>query len=120
MNGCVVPANVTGPMYVFITDDQTVMKSPSNMNGTTNSSTVVAGPALLFVDQPDFIGKQIRPGLNATGAITGNHTIASTIRSTTSLVTGMCMYCRPPQLYDSVSQEQPQHFQCPRKLLWRR
>lgn len=120
MSGCMVPANVTGPMYVFITDDQTVMKSPSNMNGTTNSSTVVAGPALLFVDQPDFIGKQIRPGLNATGATTGDPTMAPTIPSTTSPVTGMSMCFHRTQLHDSVSQEQPQHFQCPRKLLRRR
>lgn len=76
-----VPANVSGPMYVFITNDQppsrTAIKLPSNMNETTNSSLVVAGPALLFVNQPDFIGSLIRPGLNATGVMaTGNHTTA--------------------------------------------
>ena len=114
-----IPAKVTGPMYVIITDDQTVMNSPSNM--TTNSSTVVAGPALLFVDQPDLIAQQIRPSPDATtGATTENHTIASTAPSTTSPVTGMRMYFRHLQLYDSVSQEQPQHFQCPPELLQHR
>ncbi|KAF8556268.1 hypothetical protein OG21DRAFT_1602363 [Imleria badia] len=91
MNDCMVPANVTGPMYVFITDDQTAVNSLSNMNGTTDSTMVVAGPALLFVNQPDLIGSLIRPGSNATGGTAGNHTKASTILpivSTTSPVTG--------------------------------
>lgn len=84
LDDCMVPANVTGPMYVFITDDQKAMKSSSKGNATMNS-TVVAGPALLFVNQPDLIGNLIRPGLNTTGTTGGNHTTTSIMPSPVSM-----------------------------------
>lgn len=126
MDGCMVPASVTGPMYVFITKDNARMatKGPSNMNGTINSSLVVAGPALLFVNQPDFIGSLIRPGFNVTGATSGNHTAAVStspfIVSKTSPMTGMQIYICHFQIVESFSQGQPQRFQSPYILLRRR
>lgn len=108
-----VPANVTGPIYVFIT-----VNSPSNTNGATSSTMVVAGPALLFVNQPDLIGSQIRPGSNVTGATAGSHTTTMPpIVSTTSPVTGMRLCPQRLRFYDSVSQEQPPPLQWPRILL---
>ncbi|KAH0839587.1 Alpha/Beta hydrolase protein [Lanmaoa asiatica] len=60
MNSCMVPANVIGPMYVFITNDHMAMESPSNMNGTMNSSTVIAGPRATFC-QPARLHWRLNP-----------------------------------------------------------
>lgn len=69
-----VPANVTGPMYVFITNDQAqaTIKSAFNLHKTKSPSLLVAGPALLFVNQPDGIGSLLQPSLNSTGVTTEN------------------------------------------------
>ncbi|KAF9224359.1 hypothetical protein BS17DRAFT_779678 [Gyrodon lividus] len=75
---CAVPANISGPMYVFITDDEKAT-AKRYMDGTMKAvpytSHVVAGPALLFIDNaPDLIGNLIRPGLNGTS---GNGTLVT-------------------------------------------
>ncbi|KAN0097813.1 Ferritin-like domain containing protein [Tylopilus felleus] len=78
---------VTGASNVSLfqpLDDCMAMKSSSKGNATMNS-TVVAGPALLFVNQPDLIGNLIRPGLNTTGTTGGNHTTTSIMPSPVSM-----------------------------------
>lgn len=107
IGNCEVPANISGPMYVFITDDKQATKmAKSGMNSTmmghmnstgmmghvspsmmghmmgmgehhmnSTSGHVVAGPALVFVDnQPDLMGNLVRPGLNNMSS-SGNGTV---------------------------------------------
>ncbi|KIL00467.1 hypothetical protein PAXRUDRAFT_129795 [Paxillus rubicundulus Ve08.2h10] len=83
---CAVPANISGPMYVFVTADQTTPEKRymhTTMKERSYMSNVVAGPALLFIDnEPDLIGNLIRPGLNDTN---GNGTLATAEPATASM-----------------------------------
>ncbi|KAH7888097.1 ferritin-like domain-containing protein, partial [Phlebopus sp. FC_14] len=96
---CAVPANITGPMFVFITNNEQAMMAESNVT----SKAVVAGPALVFIDNmPDGIGGLVRPGPNG---VIGNATTSSTVQPavpssmtppTMTLTAGMWvdLYCR--------------------------
>ncbi|KAF8845586.1 hypothetical protein BDN67DRAFT_1064880 [Paxillus ammoniavirescens] len=86
ISDCAVPANISGPMYVFITEDQTTpgrRYTDKTMKERSPTSNVVAGPALVFIDnEPDLIGNLIRPGLNGTS---GNGTLATAEPATASM-----------------------------------
>ncbi|KAF9246867.1 ferritin-like domain-containing protein, partial [Melanogaster broomeanus] len=69
---CVVPEDVFGPVFVFIIIEIENDRKESYTTApytSSQSTQVVAGPALIFIDnQPDLIGNLIRPALdNASG-----------------------------------------------------
>jgi hypothetical protein len=86
ISDCAVPANISGPVYVFITEDQTTPGKrymDTTMKEGSPMSNVVAGPALLFIDnEPDLIGNLIRPGFNGTSE---NGTLATAEPATASM-----------------------------------
>ncbi|KAG0698856.1 ferritin-like domain-containing protein [Suillus ampliporus] len=82
--GCSVPPNITGPMYVFVTNGSQPLVNSIRTNGT-----IVAGPTMLFIDnKQDALGIAARPGLNSTVANNGSsHATMSFARPTTVILT---------------------------------
>ncbi|KAG2119164.1 ferritin-like domain-containing protein [Suillus discolor] len=78
LSNCSVPANVTGPLLVFVTNSSQPL---ANNIRDAATSTIVAGPTLIFIDnQQDALAIAARPGLNSTVAhpITSSTTITLT------------------------------------------
>lgn len=80
LSNCSVPANMTGPLYVFVTN--TSQPLANNIRDAA-TGTIVAGPAMIFVDnQKDALAMAARPGVNST--VTANGTSTTKGTSTTS------------------------------------
>lgn len=76
LSNCSVPANVTGPMLVFVTNSSQPL---ANNIRDAAIGTIVAGPTMIFIDnQQDALAIAARPGLNSTV------TTSSTSHATTS------------------------------------
>ncbi|KAL6306733.1 ferritin-like domain-containing protein [Sparassis latifolia] len=81
-SSCVVPDTVNGPAAVFITsDDQPI---DSNVRDQ-NTNTVVAGPAMIFINaNVDALGELVLSGAAAANATTKNATTNATLSAGSS------------------------------------
>ncbi|KAG1902894.1 ferritin-like domain-containing protein [Suillus fuscotomentosus] len=86
LSNCSVPANVTGPLLVFVTNSSQPL---ANNIRDAATSTIVAGPTLIFIDnQQDALAIAARPGLNSTVAPSGtSNPITSSTTITLTQVT---------------------------------
>ncbi|EGO01538.1 hypothetical protein SERLA73DRAFT_176866 [Serpula lacrymans var. lacrymans S7.3] len=80
MGNCMVPEGINGPAVMFITSDSQPLLN--NVRDAATSS-IVAGPALVFIDsQQESLGKLVRPGSNTTSS--GTTTTAQTTMTSSS------------------------------------
>lgn len=91
LSNCSVPANVTGPLLVFVTNSSQPL---ANNIRDAATSTIVAGPTLIFIDnQQDALAIAARPGLNSTVAptSTSNPITSSTTITLTPVTSSRAM-----------------------------
>ncbi|OAX40139.1 hypothetical protein K503DRAFT_738115 [Rhizopogon vinicolor AM-OR11-026] len=80
---CSVPQNVTGPLYVFVTNSSQPL---ANNIRDAATGTIVAGPTLIFIDyQQDALAMAARPGLNSTVTTNGTSTTTASFAAPTTI-----------------------------------
>jgi hypothetical protein len=80
---CSVPPNITGPMYVFVTNSSQPL---ANNIRDAATGTIVAGPAMIFIDnQQDALAMAARPGLNSTATTDGSATTTGSFAAPTTI-----------------------------------
>ncbi|KAJ8587645.1 hypothetical protein M405DRAFT_794013 [Rhizopogon salebrosus TDB-379] len=80
---CSVPPNITGPMYVFVTNSSQPL---ANNIRDAATGTIVAGPAMIFIDnQQDALAMAARPGLNSTATTNGSTTTTGSFAAPTTI-----------------------------------
>ena len=79
LSQCNVPANLTGPVAIFITSDN----QPLNNNARDQATDkIVAGPTMAFIDnKPELLSSLVRN----TGSSSGNSSNSNSVDSTTTI-----------------------------------
>jgi hypothetical protein len=91
---CSVPPNITGPMYVFVTNSSQPL---ANSIRDAATGTIVAGPAMIFIDnQQDALAMAARPGLNSTTTTNGSTTTSGSTTTTGSFAAPTTITLSPP------------------------
>ncbi|KAF9821029.1 hypothetical protein IEO21_01006 [Rhodonia placenta] len=113
LNNCVVPSGINGPVAVFVTSDD----QPIDANiREQNDNTLVAGPAMVFVDtMSDALAQAAKGSLSSSsnstssgsssgsGSSTSNSTSSSTPASSDSAATSTAITVSSSALSSSVA-----------------